>query len=172
MSVIKTRATLRIASSDDVYLGEKTLENKILFLKCPVRHTFVGTFKLLGLDFHDYPYHSKDKRDDVFQRNSFIKNEINMHLKNHSLYKLSQNTNSMDFQFTLYLRPAEEYDLFYCPSLQVPNVVCYLKLNENDIAGPLNLNDVLDVKNKFLKGQIYVPTTIQTFEPFKLSHAS
>jgi hypothetical protein len=172
MSVIKTRARLRIASYDDVFLGQKTLENKIFFLKCPVRHSFVGTYKLLGLDFHSYVYSSEEKRDLIFQRNDFIRSEIDMHLRNHSLYKLSDNSNGNDFQFMLYLRPALEHDLFYTASLQIPNVVCYVKLNENDIAGPLSLNDVLDVKNKFIKGQIYVPTTTQTFEPIKLSNAS
>lgn len=165
------RATLKLASFQDLFHHDQTFENKTLFLKCPLKHDFIGLYKVPAVNNEEYPYMDAAQRQSIKETNKYWIDEINMHLANYSLYKLSESTNSMDFQFMLYLRPADDFDLFDSPIHQKPNIVCYLKLNSHDITGPINLNDVENVKEKMERGQIYIPTKKQLFQPYKKSAA-
>ena len=171
MSVIFTRATLKLAGREDVFHNNETFENKLLFLKCPLKHEFIGMYTIPAIDNNEYPYMEASQRQTIKAINKYSIEELNVYLKNYALYKLSDTTNSMDFQFKLYLRPANDFDLYDSTIFQKPNIICYVKTGDA-VVGPYSLNDLENVKEKMNKAQIYIPTKKQLFEPYNISKAS
>jgi len=149
-NIIQVRASIVQASRSDVFDGEGIpLENKLLVLKNPFTKVIEGMYRIGGTDRYDII-------------------ELIHGLAKNQFFKLSEIQNETDFQFKLFLRPADEFDLFYTPSFQKNNVLHYVKPSVNSIVGPLYTGEFSDknaLRNHIENQTIYVPFKKQLFEP-------
>ena len=175
METIKVRATLKPASIADIFHGRDTRMNKLLFVKCPRNGNFIGSYTIPELDNRNFPYHTYKELDAVKKSNDFYKKELYQGLAAQLFYVLAEVHNEYDFQIKLKLRTGDFFDFFDSENYTKPNVIYYVKVNANEVTGPHILPAITDVnyvKNAMERGQLFVPSAQQTFEPYKIAQAS
>ena len=147
--IIQVRASIVQASRSDVFNGEGIpLENKLLVLKNPHTKIIEGMYRIGGTDRYDII-------------------ELITGLGLNQFYKFSETHNDLDFQFKLFLRPADDFDLFWNPSHQKTNVLHYIRPTPETILGPLYTNEFSEkstLRNHIENQTIYVPYKKQLFE--------
>lgn len=175
METIKVRATLKPATIADIFHGRDTYMNKLLFVKCPINGNFKGSYTIPELDNRNLPYRTYVEKNNVKNRNDFYKKELQIGLAAHIFYVLAIEHNDIDFQIKLKLRTGDFFDFFDSVDSIKPNVVYYVKVNAQEVTGPHYIpaiTDVEHIKNAMQRGQLFVPTAQQTFEPYKIALAS
>lgn len=86
------------------------------------------------------------------------------------IYKITEITTGMNFQFWLILRQAEMYDCVYTDQFLKINATYYILGDQNRITGPLHIHesdDPIHIKHLINQGQLYVPAAKQLFEDCK-----
>ena len=175
MEIVKVRATLKLASQEDVFHGNETYENKMLFLRDQFTKEFLATYKIQSIDNRTFPYHSKEYKEMICAGNKYVRDELNELLQKKMLYKIAESHNSVDIQVKLILRTADEFDFFQNEKYFVPNVIYYIKVNDHELTGPHMLPfdaSILHTKTALLNGKLFVPHKRQTFEEIKTAIAS
>jgi hypothetical protein len=175
MQTLKVRATLKPATIADIFHGRDTYMNKLLFVKCPINGDFKGIYTIPELDNNLYPYHTYQELEKRNASNRYYKKEIFNGLATQIFYVLSDSHNEYDYQFKLQLRTADFFDLFISEKSTKANTLYYVRVNDQQITGPHYLpkeTDINHLKNAMNTGKIFVPTSNQTFEPYKIAKAS
>jgi len=176
METIKVRATLKPAGISDIFHGRDTYTNKLLFVRCLEKGCFIGAYKVPEIDNHDYPFYTTYKElDKIKDGNDYYRKELYEGISAHIFYTLSDAHNDFDFQFKLIIRTGDWFDFFEAENHVKPNVVYYVKVNSDQLTGPHAMSSNADpkyVKSAIEKGQLLVPSANQTFEPYKIAHAS
>lgn len=175
MKTIKVRAGLKLASFEDVFSKQLPIHNKMLFLKDNLTHEFEGTYTIPELYMIPVYFTEKSEQDLWKAINDHTLRELRSGLLNHQFYVLSEQYNSLEYNFKLELKEAEEFDFYDGPKHIKPNVLYYVKTTPNEVQGPFYMKPDTDfsyVMNAVANGKLYVPIKKQSFEPHKMQEAS
>ena len=86
------------------------------------------------------------------------------------LYKFSDASSGLLFNFWLIVRQAEEYDFFYIKNQLKSNLVYYIMNDQHTVSGPIYLHEHDDtnyIRKLLEQGKLYVPTRKQLFEEYQ-----
>jgi hypothetical protein len=175
MKTIKIRAGLKLASYTYLFHHQIPIANKMLFLKDHLTHEFQGTYVIPELHTIPVNYTEKEIQNLWKASNEFTLKELHQGLFNHQFYTLSEQYNSLEYNFKLILNEAEPFDFYDGPKRIKPNVLYYVKTSETEVTGPFYMKPGADfnyVMNAVNNGKLYVPIKKQTFEPYKLQAVS
>jgi hypothetical protein len=167
---ISTRATLVNAYWSDLKNSEGIFNfNSVFFLKDEITKEFYATYKLHD---NDWIY----KSEQTLSSEKYFNDEVNYLVNKRLIYRLSESNNSKDFEFKLYLKRADLYDVFFCPGhIRFNRIYYVVDKKTGSVIGPEYTKfdtDKENFKELIDNGLIYVPTKKQTFEPFRLAKAS
>ena len=174
MERLEIRAGLRLATFEDCLIHGKPITNKLVFIKNRLNDQFESVFKLPEF-YEKSPYANLELENDWLNLNQFHINEIKSGVISQNYYVLSEQYNSLHFNFKLLLREADEFDLTYTPNFVQENALYYVRVNSMEISGPHYLPATASasyVLKAISEKKLFVPAKDQTFEPLKLSHAS
>lgn len=164
------RTLVRCSKSDFFDTHGRILENTTYYLKDESTYQFkdryyIGSIYGISIDPSDYKL-----TEDYYLR------QINYLVASNLVFKLTDNHNTLDFNFKLYLKSAESDDLFTATTnWLLTNTTYFCINNQNQIVGPLTIfsnHSGDEFRELFNKGLILVPLKKQTFEPFKFAAAS
>jgi len=172
MERLEIRAGLRLASYDDCLIHGKPITNKLIFIKNQLNGQFEGMTKLPNY----YEIFNDSPKEQIWKSiNECYLNEIKLAVLYQNYFVLSEQYNSLHFNFKLLLREADEFDLTYTPNFVQENALYYVRVNSMEISGPHYLPATASasyVLKAISEKKLFVPAKDQTFEPYKLSHAS
>lgn len=171
MERLEIRAGLRLATFDDCLLHGKILTNKTVFIKNRLNGQFEALYKLPN------HYECDDSEKDKIwkESNEYNINEIKTAIIFQNYYVLSEQYNSLHFNFKLILREAEFDDLTYTSTFVKENALYFVRVNAMEISGPHYLPETASasyVRKAIQDKKLFVPIKEQTYEPIKLSNAS
>lgn len=164
--LIQSKATLVAALYSDIVTHDGIFKNhKMFFIKDEATREFCGIYKTIDNDWIN-----KDT-DDYRMNQEYQINHLKYLLGKRLIYMLSTNNNENDFQFKLYLKKADEFDMFYSPSfLKLHKIYYVINPKDNSVTGPEFINtetQISTINSLIEKGLIYTPNNRQSFEPFK-----
>lgn len=158
-------------------------ENTLFFIKNIGTLQFYGTYKLQNINTHLYS-------EEVTRNKNYYQKEVDLLIANHLIYKLIADDTNAELIFKMYIRTADEFDLFEGADFLAMNTIYYVlgseksegtyKVNSNSkleqmkldtIQGPFFINpytNVDSIKEKISQGTIFVPYKKQKFEPFEI----
>lgn len=152
----------KISRTDILSSCGKFSENTLFFIKNIGTLEFYGTYKITNVNTH---LDNEESRRNI----EYHKNEVEILLANHLIYKLTEDDVNCDFKFKMYIRTADEFDVFEGANFLAMNTIYYVH-EENVIKGPFYINSytiVETIKEKLAQGKILVPYKKQKFEPIQ-----
>ncbi len=175
METIKIRAVLRVATREDIFHEQTPIDNKMLFVQCPVTRDFKGVYVIDRLHNTSMPYFSPEENATGRKINNYMMRELLDGLHQQVFYVIDEQKSEKNFSFKIRLRTADEFDFFDSSKFVKQNLIYYVKVNDNEIQGPhvMKFTSECDhLKAAIQKGILYVPSKTQTFEPFNMAKAS
>ena len=164
------KASLVRCSRQDFFDSEGFfLENKLFFIKDYVTKEFVSHY-VLPMDFTK----NLTDRDSLLSK-KYTVGEINNMLRHGLIYKIVETSNVLDFNFSMYIRTANEFDLFYNFKNLQQNVTYYNINYQGMVSGPFHITSftkIEEIKKLMDQGLVLVPNHKQKFEQITLAKAS
>ena len=173
----------KCVKSDIISHTGQFTENTLFFIKNIGTLDFYATYKITDVNSHL-------KSEEVVRNKEYQKNEVELLLANKLLYKLISDDTNAELIFKMYIRTANEFDLFEGADFLAMNTIYYILGSENSegtykvnsslkleqmkqdtIQGPFFINpytNVDSIKQKISQGTIFVPYKKQKFEPIEI----
>ena len=173
----------KCVKSDIISHTGQFTENTLFFIKNIGTLNFYGTYKLQNVNTH---LHS----DEVTRNKKYYQNQVDILIANHLIYKLIADDTNAELIFKMYIRTADEFDLFEGANFLAMNTIYYVMSSENHqgtfkvnsdskleqmkyntIQGPFFISpytNIDSIKSKIAEGSIFVPYKKQKFEQFEI----
>jgi hypothetical protein len=175
----------KCVKSDIISHTGQFTENTLFFIKNIGTLNFYGTYKLQNVNTHLDSY-------EVTRNKKYYKKEVEVLVANNLIYKLIADDTNAELIFKMYIRTADEFDLFEGANFLAMNTIYYLMSSENHqgtfkvnsdsdskleqmkynaIQGPFFISpytNIDSIKTKIAEGSIFVPYKKQKFEQIEI----
>jgi hypothetical protein len=154
----------KCVKSDIISHTGQFTENTLFFIKNIGTLNFYGTYKLQNVNTHLDSY-------EVTRNKKYYKKEVEILVANNLIYKLIADDTNAELIFKMYIRTADEFDLFEGANFLAMNTIYYVFNATNHIEGPFLINpytNIDSIKTKIAEGSIFVPYKKQKFEQIEI----